>query len=78
MIQYCANRDILLTDEDFQRCRDCYKSIGNLVGQCKTYKLIISYCETVSLMQSSLTYEEVHKKLIKNYLREKKLKRILE
>jgi hypothetical protein len=80
---YCKHRDILKTFDEFTDCGTCYEEKKEKTNNC--------WCETLSIINSDNTLNvnfmfclldlesnETHKKLVNQYLRKQKLKRILE
>ena len=79
MIVYCKHRDILRTLDDFIDCDICFMDVDDGDGCCKTLTIVNGgyvegYVSIKSL--SELESNEIHKNLIKQYLRKRKLERL--
>ena len=66
-MRYCKHRDILMSEEKWSKCAMCYELFRN---GCKTELL----CRSTSMKKVL----ELHENLVNEYLRKKKLERILD
>ena len=72
MKKYCKYRDILIERSEYNRCEIC----GGF-EYCETSTIIKTTCIGKTTLDQ-LTLDNEHQRLVNEYLRKKKLERILE